>query len=246
MGKRYSASYEIPFYETDVNHCAKLPYLLSAALQVSGLQSAALGVSDQYVLDTYGLVWVITDYDIHIERLPKFSEKITIETEAKSYNKLFCYRDFDILGQDGQKIMTIAASFVLIDFKTRKVTPVPVDLVKVFDSEYVKKVRRGPKYPLLENADKTDYHVRYFDLDMNGHVNNSKYFDWIYDVMPFAFLRSHSPKHIAFKYIKEIHYGRDIVSEVLLEDNISRHQITTDGQVNAQAILEWRVVPEEV
>ncbi|WP_242258836.1 acyl-ACP thioesterase domain-containing protein [Streptococcus thoraltensis] len=246
MGKRYRTSYEIPFYETDVNHCAKLPHLLAVALQVSGMQSAELGMSDQYVLATYGLVWVITDYDISIERLPKFAEKITIETEAKSYNKLFCYRDFDILGQDGQKIMTIATTFVLIDFKTRKVAPVPADLIDVYDSEFIKKIKRGPKYPLLENADKKDYHVRYFDLDMNGHVNNSKYFDWIYDVMPIDFLKGHYPKHIALKYVKEIHYGHDIVSEVLLEDKISRHQITTDGQVNAQAILEWGAVLEEV
>ncbi|WP_438832922.1 acyl-ACP thioesterase domain-containing protein [Streptococcus pluranimalium] len=245
MGKRYSTTYEIPFYETDVNHCVKLPHLLSVALQVSGMQSAEVGVSDQYVLDTYGLVWVITDYNISIERLPRFAEKITIETEAKSYNKLFCYRDFDIFGQDGQKMMTIATTFVLIDFETRKVAPVPAELIAIYDSEFIKKVKRGPKYPVLENAAKTDYHVRYLDLDMNGHVNNSKYLDWIYDVMPIDFLKTHYPKHIELKYVKEIHYGRDIVSEVLLEDRISRHQITTEGQINAQALIEWSAVSEE-
>lgn len=239
MGKSYRTTYEIPFYETDVNHCAKLPHLLSVALQVSGMQSAELGMSDKAVLDTYGLVWVITDYDVTIERLPRFSEVITIETEATSYNKLFCYRDFTIYGQDGQKIMTIVATFVLIDFKTRKVAPIPSEIVSVYDVEFVKKGRRGPKYPVLEHAEQNLYHVRYFDLDMNGHVNNSKYLEWIYDVLPIAFLKSHQPKHISLKYVKEIYYGHDIVSEVSLDETISRHQITTNGQLNAQAIIDW-------
>lgn len=242
MGKSYQTTYEIPFYETDVNHCAKLPHLLSVALQVSGMQSQALGMSDSYVLDTYGLVWVITDYDMVIERLPMFAETITIETQATAYNKLFCYRDFTIYGQDGEKIMTIVATFVLIDFTTRKVSPIPEAIVTVYEPEFVKKVRRGPKYPVLDDAEATNYHVRYFDLDMNGHVNNSKYLEWIYDVLPLSFLQSHHPKHISLKYVKEIYYGHDIVSEVLLEESTSRHQIRTDGQLNAQAIIEWQPV----
>lgn len=41
--------------------------------------------------------------------------------------------------------------------------------------------------PLLEQSIDRDYYVRYFDIDMNGHVNNSKYLDWIYDVLGCAF-----------------------------------------------------------
>lgn len=240
MGKQYSTTYEIPFYETDVSHCVKLPHLLSVALQVSGQQSQELGVSDHYVLETYGLVWVITDYNIVIERLPRFAETVTITTEAKSYNKLFCYRDFVITDHEGQVLLTISATFVLIDFDSRKVAPVPEDLIKIYNSDFQKKVKRWPKYPALDSGQETDYHVRYFDLDMNGHVNNSKYLEWIYDVLPFAFLTSHQPKRLQLKYLKEIHYGHDIVSQVVFEGKQSRHQITTEGVINAQALIEWQ------
>ena len=49
-----------------------------------------------------------------------------------------------------------------------------------------------------------DYHVRFYDLDMNGHVNNSKYLDWVFEVMGAEFLTQHIPKRVHLKYVKEV------------------------------------------
>ena len=46
-------------------------------------------MSDKDVLEQYNLVWIITDYDIDVVRLPQFAEEITIETEALTYNVFF-------------------------------------------------------------------------------------------------------------------------------------------------------------
>ena len=70
--------------------------MILLSLQVSGMQSIELGVSDKDVLERYNLVWIITDYEIDVVRLPRFVEEITIETEALSYNRLFCYRRFTL------------------------------------------------------------------------------------------------------------------------------------------------------
>ncbi|MBM7637069.1 acyl-ACP thioesterase domain-containing protein [Streptococcus saliviloxodontae] len=239
MGKIYRQNYRIPFYETDVNHQVKLPHLLSVALQVSGQQSLSLGVSDEDIFDQYHLVWVITEYDVQIERMPRYGEDIIIETEADSYNRLFCYRYFRIFDQEGNQLLSIFCHFVLIDFDTRKVAQVPDDLVAPYEATKIKKLIRGQKYRDLQEAKETFYHVRYFDLDMNGHVNNGKYLEWMYDVLDIDFLRQHSPKSIHLKYVKEIHYGGDIYSRVEQEGVISRHDITSNGELNAQAIIEW-------
>lgn len=239
MGKKFAVKYQVPFYETDVNQNIKLPHLLSYALHVSGLQSLSLGVSDEEIFKTYNLVWIITDYDIEIDRLPKYGETITVETEATAYNKLFCYRDFNIYEEKGDKIMAIHSTFVLMDYETRKVHPVVDDLVAAYGVEKIKKILRGPKYEDLENPEETIYHVRYFDLDMNGHVNNSKYLEWMYDVLDVDFLRQHIPKKINLKYVKEIHYGHDIQSRLELDGLISKHEISGDG-VHAQARIEWK------
>ena len=75
---------------------------------------------------------------------------------------------------------------------------------------------------------------------MNGHVNNSKYLEWMFEVVDFDFLKGHVPKTIDLKYVKEIHYGSDIVSRVETFDKTTKHEITADGAVHAQAIIEWQ------
>ena len=96
MAKTFEYSMKIPFDMSDVNGFIKIPQLILLSLQVSGMQSIELGMSDMYILENYNLVWIITDYNMKIERLPVFDEKITIETYAKSHNRLFCYRAFNI------------------------------------------------------------------------------------------------------------------------------------------------------
>ena len=77
----------------DMNGHIKLPDVILLSLQVSGMQSINLGVSDKDVLEQYNLVWIITDYDIDVVRLPQFAEEITIETEALTYNVYFATAD---------------------------------------------------------------------------------------------------------------------------------------------------------
>lgn len=242
MGLRYKEELIIPFDMVDMTHRVKLSNFISHCLAVSGRQSASLGRSDMEIFEAYGVVWVVTDYELNIHRLPTYNEKVTIETEALSYNKFFCYRKFFIYDEDGSLLMDILCYFVLIDFETRQLVSVPDDLVAPYQCERIKKVQRAPKFATLEEPQEQQYRVRYFDIDMNGHVNNGKYLEWMYDVLELDFLTSHVPTKIALKYIKEVAPGGMITSQYLLEmaELVSQHAIVSDGQVRAQARFEWR------
>ena len=240
MGLTYQMKMKIPFDMADMNGHIKLPDVILLSLQVSGMQSIELGVSDKAILENYNLVWIITDYDIEVVRLPRFAEEITIETEALSYNRLFCYRRFTIYDETGQELIHMMATFVLMNRDSRKVHAVEPEIVAPYQSEFSKKLLRGPKYQSLENPISMDYHVRFYDLDMNGHVNNSKYLDWIFEVMGADFLMKHIPRKIHLKYVKEVRPGGQITSSYDLEGLESNHQISSDGDINAQASIIWR------
>ncbi|HFM9519410.1 TPA: acyl-ACP thioesterase domain-containing protein [Streptococcus pneumoniae] len=223
MGLTYQMKMKIPFDMADMNGHIKLPDVILLSLQVSGMQSIELGVSDKAILEDYNLVWIIAEYDIEVVRLPRFAEEITIETEALSYNRLFCYRRFTIYNEAGQELIHMMATFVLMDRDSRI---------------------RGPKYESLEEPISKDYHVRFYDLDMNGHVNNSKYLDWIFEVMGADFLTHYIPKKINLKYVKEVRPGGVITSAVERTGLESKHEITSDGVINAQAIITWQEIKE--
>ncbi|KER08446.1 acyl-ACP thioesterase family protein [Streptococcus mitis] len=245
MGLTYQMKMKIPFDMADMNGHVKLPDVILLSLQVSGMQSIELGVSDKAILEDYNLVWIITDYDIEVVRLPRFAEEITIETEALSYNRLFCYRRFTIYDEAGQEIIRMLATFVLMDRDSRKVHAVEPDIVAPYQSDFDKKLIRGPKYANLEEPISKDYHVRFYDLDMNGHVNNSKYLDWIFEVMGADFLTQYIPKKINLKYVKEVRPGGVITSAVERSGLESKHEITSDGATNAQAIITWQEMKKD-
>ena len=242
MGLTYQMKMKIPFDMADMNGHIKLPDVILLSLQVSGMQSIELGVSDKTILEDYNLVWIITDYDIEVVRLPRFAEEITIETEALSYNRLFCYRRFTIYDETGQELIHMMATFVLMDRDSRKVHAVEPEIVAPYQSDFDKKLIRGPKYANLEEPVSKDYHVRFYDLDMNGHVNNSKYLDWIFEVMGADFLTQYIPKKINLKYVKEVRPGGVITSAVERTGLESKHEITSDGATNAQAIITWQEI----
>ena len=245
MGLTYQMKMKIPFDMADMNGHIKLPDVILLSLQVSGMQSIELGVSDKAILENYNLVWIITDYDIEVARLPRFAEEITIETEALSYNRLFCYRRFTIYDEGGQDLIHMMATFVLMDRDSRKVHAVEPEIVAPYQSEFDKKLIRGPKYESLEEPISKDYHIRFYDLDMNGHVNNSKYLDWIFEVMGADFLTQYIPKKINLKYVKEVRPGGVITSSVERTGLESKHVITSDGATNAQAIITWQEMKKD-
>ena len=245
MGLTYQMKMKIPFDMADMNGHIKLPDVILLSLQVSGMQSIELGVSDKAILEDYNLVWIITEYDIEVVRLPRFAEEITIETEALSYNRLFCYRRFTIYDEAGQELIHMMATFVLMDRDSRKVHAVESEIVAPYQSEFNKKLIRGPKYESLEEPISKDYHVRFYDLDMNGHVNNSKYLDWIFEVMGEDFLTQYIPMKINLKYVKEVRPGGVITSAVERTGLKSKHEITSDGATNAQAIITWQEIKKD-
>ena len=245
MGLTYQMKMKIPFDMADMNGHIKLPDVILLSLQVSGMQSIELGVSDKAILEDYNLVWIITEYDIEVVRLPRFAEEITIETEALSYNRLFCYRRFTIYDETGQELIHMMATFVLMDRDSRRVHVVEPEIVAPYQSDFDKKLIRGPKYESLNESISKDYHVRFYDLDMNGHVNNSKYLDWIFEVMGADFLTQYIPKKINLKYVKEVRPGGVITSAVERTGLKSKHEITSDGATNAQAIITWQEMKKD-
>ena len=87
--------------------------------------------------------------------------------------------------------------------------------------------------------------MRLFDLVINCHVNNSKYLDWVFEVMGAEFLTQHIPKRVHLKYVKEVLPGGMITSSVEREGMVSNHVISSEGQIHAQALITWEEIDME-
>lgn len=244
-GKLYKKNHTIGYYECDTTGRISMPMLVNNLLRVSGEQSRELGVDDAFV-DKLGLAWIILQYEMHIKRLPRAEEKIVISTQALSYNKLFCYRQFKVEDAGGEEIVSVNSTFALMDTEKRKMARVPEEVIAPYESEFSKHLVRTPKPEKIDvtEAASKEYRVRYLDIDGNKHVNNSKYFEWALDVLGYDFLATHIPVYLNVKFEKEVHYGELIQSEfnVTEQDDgntISAHRITTAGKTNCELSAVW-------
>ena len=70
------------------------PSMLGVVIKTSEDQSDQLGRGSEFV-NSFGLTWVITNYSMEINRLPRVGEVISVTTQAMEYNK------FSVIGTSG-------------------------------------------------------------------------------------------------------------------------------------------------
>ncbi|KRM93436.1 acyl-ACP thioesterase [Lentilactobacillus senioris DSM 24302 = JCM 17472] len=244
MAKKYSLDHQVLYYEGDVTNQMTIAMLLNVVVLTSEAQNRNLGI-DHNVLGEQGLGWVVTSYSMKVNRMPRVDELITVTTRGTSYNRFFAFREFWVVDADGQELVKIDSIWVLMDEVKRKITTISPEVVSQYESEAVKKVPRLPRptAPEAVIAEK-NYQIRYNDIDFNGHVNNSRYLEWIVDTLPMTFLEQHNPRTIDIRFENEVVYGQTVQGTVeLLGDDsqsISRHEIKFDDTIAALAEITWQ------
>ncbi|MGM0123486.1 acyl-ACP thioesterase [Enterococcus sp. AZ194] len=243
MAKKYTTKHEVAYYECDINQTMTFPSMLGVVIKTSEEQSDKLDRGSEFVA-SFGLTWVITNYQMAITRLPKVGEIIDVTTQALEYNKYFCYRNFWVHDQEGNELVAIESVFVLMDLKNRKMSSVIEEIIAPYESEKIKKIKRAPKMEKIQQAEVIPYRVRFYDIDSNQHVNNAMYFNWMIDVLGYDFLTTHQPVAVNIRFDKEVEYGNMIDSHyeiVALEEQIeTRHEIKIGELVCCEAAIQWK------
>ncbi|AMV62605.1 Acyl-ACP thioesterase [Pediococcus damnosus] len=245
-GKKFSETHRLVYYDGDRTSRASIPMLINLMVLASEDQSEELGVVTPEVLK-YGVGWVVTQYSIEINTLPKIGTTIHLSTEATAHNKFFCERHFGIEDESGKPLLEANSNFVQMNHKTRRMGKLIPELIDPYGSDEVKRLTRLPRVQKIPDGQKVlkkQYAVRYFDLDTNGHVNNSHYFEWLLDVLPADFLQTHMPTHLNIQYHKEIQYGHTVVSEVAKttgenDEMVTLHRMSVNGEIYCEADCSW-------
>ena len=237
---KYTEPYTIPFFMATQKGTASLATLVNAMLMGSEHQLDQVGAGMTQVLSR-GVGWVVTQYELDVLRMPKVEVPLVLGTEATSYNKLMCYRDYWLETTEGVRIASMRGAWVMMDLKARKVVPVVKDLVEKVGAPFSTHVERFKRLSKIDRVDQERaYPVRYFDIDSNGHVNNVHYFEWMEDSLGAEFLANHELASMKIKYAKELPVDATPSAQVQIEDLTTRHQVVTDGVVNAEAEMTWR------
>ncbi|SMO91277.1 acyl-[acyl-carrier-protein] thioesterase [Gracilimonas mengyeensis] len=182
---KYSESFKIRASEVDTRGKATLPALCSLFQEVAGNNALQLNF-DITQLHEQNLTWVLHRMDIHIERFPDWRETITIETWPAAGDALRAYRDYRILDEEGNQIGACLSYWMMINLETRRPTRMPKEILEMGleTEEHVLPIKTDRLNPMDEFDDSREFTVRKSDLDMNRHVNNARYVEWMMEPLP--------------------------------------------------------------
>lgn len=238
----------IPVFLCDRYGELPLSTLTKMMVDVSGRHTDKIndGAINDY-MEKHNLSWIILQYHIDITRSPRNGEKITIITYADGYNRLFCYRNFEIFSEEGDLLAKAEMTFAWMDIEKRKLVSLDSQVMDVFGAPYEKRIRRLATPRALDetasNLIKEHFKIYYSDIDVNNHVNNSVYIKWTIDSLGIDFLNSHQINSFNIKYEKEILQGEDVQVLTSIDKNEETrtfHKIQVDNQTNATVEVIWR------
>ena len=85
--------------------------------------------------------------------------------------------------------------------------------------------------------------VTYGDLDMNGHVNNVRYIEWVLNSLPLEFHQTHILTALEVNYLAEAVYGHAVsIASAESEPHHYVHAVKAGDQDLFRARSRWKEV----
>ncbi len=190
--------------DVDDHFDLKISTIFKYFQQVSTNHSELLGLGKKDTFDK-GMFWVITRMHVKIYKMPKMLDTLTVTTHPGDSMMFIFPRYYQIYDQDGDLCIAASAAWVLLDNKTHKVITKPFGDGYSFKGESLPEDLKLPDRVTYDNVFKVETRkVRYNDIDLNGHLNNTKYIDYIIDTHDINFYKKFRVKEILINYEKEI------------------------------------------
>ncbi len=144
-----------------------------------------LGMGREKTLDR-GLLWVVTLQHAEIIRMPEYDEEITVETWPGLTMHLLFPRYYLVLDSKGSELIRASSLWALVDSNSRRmVFPDPYGIrIEGFVRGCETVLPSPPRRAEGENI--SLFRVPFSYVDLNGHMNNTRYFDLAEDLIPAA------------------------------------------------------------
>jgi len=153
-------------------------------------------------------LWVILQQSLHIVRLPGYDEEVTLRSIPGKPQHVFFPRFYEVIS-GGETIVSGDALWLLINEKTRHLVFPEQEGISLPGLENKKGHLRPAAVRGPEGAVRTDCGILtapFSMADLNGHINNAKYFDILDDHLDLA-EASRAPREMFAEYAREIRVG---------------------------------------
>ncbi len=183
--------WQVRSYECGPEGRARVDTVCNYLQEAASLHAEALGFSkSNFASEGKDISWVLTRLRVKMTRYPAWEERVRVVTYPRGGRRIVAWRDFELFDEAGQLIGAATSEWMIINLATRKIVPIPehvfacantVRAPVLGEGPFATKIRWPEKAaPLAEKA----FRARRCDIDLNGHVNNVHYVEWLLEALP--------------------------------------------------------------
>ncbi|MDR0725810.1 MAG: hypothetical protein LBF59_07385 [Prevotellaceae bacterium] len=197
--------YQVNSYLTDMKRQLSLPALFYLLQESAFIHAESLNFGWTTMSENNSF-WALARIKAQIDDYPQWNDSIFVETWSKVPDTVMAYRDFELFSSNGKKILSATSAWLMLSMDTRK--PQRIALLKdKFPPRYERnaldiRLEKLPQHSIRAN-DHAVHTVPYSAIDINGHVNNTFYIQWIIDGFPVDYILNHDVYEIEINYLQE-------------------------------------------
>ena len=199
-----------------------------------------------YDLIKQNIGWVLVSGIMKMERYPEYKENIIIRTWLSRYSTVKGIRENIIFDEQGHIIGSAKSLWVFFDIKRRRPVQIFADIKEKWSFCNEESIKHDIS-KMIKAIDSASYieefKVNRYDVDMNQHVSNIRYLQWVIDTIPDEIIDNKFLHTIDGRFIAEAQFGDEITSltEKYICDNSFSHTIkTSHNKICATAITTWK------
>ena len=181
----YTFESRVRYSETDCEGKLTMASLINYFQDCSTFQSEDLGLGLEYLKQRH-LVWVLSSWQIVVDRYPKMGERVTIGTLPYEIKGFLGYRNFFMKEESGAYIARANSLWSLLNTETGRPAAVLEEMLKGYqlseklDMDYAPRRIAIPGEGIVKEA----LVVKKHHLDTNHHVNNQQFIDMAMGYLP--------------------------------------------------------------
>ncbi|MCL1849806.1 MAG: thioesterase [Bacteroidetes bacterium] len=204
----YSREFHICGYDVDHNCRITIDKLLCMMHETAWSHVTHLKRGWQE-LQAEGLFWALAKLHLKIHKLPKWNDKIRIETWAKERESIMFMRDYEVFDETGELLCCAISEWMLVDYRLNKIVRLErLNTHLDYPKDRVAFEGRVPRLPRVEFPENSHFHtVVLSDLDMNQHVNNASYVRWVVDRFSYEQYNQLQIKELIINYVNQLKAG---------------------------------------
>lgn len=186
MDYQYSKKFFIGYSDVDRNDRCKLVKIVDLLQNTATMHSKSVGYGTKEMMELRQ-AWLMLGWKVKILKYPEADMDVEVRTWSREFKGVEAKRGYEVYSEDGELLIIADSSWALFNLEEQKLIRAPEEMKNAYgliekDPFEGEKTERLRDNNIIENEISISVGKR--DIDTNNHMNNSKYMEYIVEVLP--------------------------------------------------------------